>query len=109
MLRGFFLIYDGAIAAFSAAHDAAPDNVGHLNLRGIAYSNKGDDEHALADYEMCLKPAKPSSPSPTARRPAGRISTSWRRNSFFVIARSEATKQSILSLRGEMDCFVRSQ
>jgi hypothetical protein len=26
-----------------------------------------------------------------------------------VIAESEATKQSILSLRGEMDCFLRSQ
>jgi hypothetical protein len=25
---------------------------------------------------------------------------------FFVIARSEATKQSILSLCGEMDCFA---
>src|SRR5947209_4749080 len=47
--------YDGAIAAFSAAHDADPDNVNILNSRGIAYSNKGDDEHALADYEMCLK------------------------------------------------------
>lgn len=47
--------YDGAIAAFSAAHDADPENVNHLNSRGIAYSNKGDDEHALADYETCLK------------------------------------------------------
>src|SRR5207248_876987 len=45
--------YDGAIAAFSAAHDADPDNVGYLNSRGIAYSNKGDDEHALADYDLC--------------------------------------------------------
>jgi Flp pilus assembly protein TadD, contains TPR repeats len=46
---------DGAIAAFSAAHDGDPDNVNYLNSRGIAYSNKGDDEHALADYEMCLQ------------------------------------------------------
>jgi tetratricopeptide (TPR) repeat protein len=45
--------YDGAIAAYSAAHDAAPDNVGYLNARGLAYSNKGDDEHALADYDLC--------------------------------------------------------
>jgi tetratricopeptide (TPR) repeat protein len=47
--------YDGAIAAYSAAHDGDPDNVNYLNSRGIAYSNKGDDEHALADYEMCLQ------------------------------------------------------
>lgn len=47
--------YDGAITAFSAAHDGDPDNVNYLNSRGIAYSNKGDDEHALADYEICLQ------------------------------------------------------
>jgi len=46
---------DGAITAFSAAHDGDPDNVNYLNSRGIAYMNKGDDEHALADYEMCLQ------------------------------------------------------
>jgi tetratricopeptide (TPR) repeat protein len=38
--------YDGAIAAYSAAHDADPDNVSYINSRGIAHSNKGDDEHA---------------------------------------------------------------
>ena len=47
--------YDGAIAAFSAAHDADPDNVNYLNSRGIAYNNKGDEEHALADYDLCLQ------------------------------------------------------
>jgi tetratricopeptide (TPR) repeat protein len=47
--------YDGAIAAFGAAHDADPDNIFYLNARGIAYSNKGDEEHALADYDLCLK------------------------------------------------------
>ena len=47
--------YDGAIAAYSAAHDIDPENVGHINSRGIAYSNKGDDEHALADYDLCLQ------------------------------------------------------
>jgi tetratricopeptide (TPR) repeat protein len=47
--------YDGAIAAFSAAHEADPDNVSYLNSRGIAYSNKGDEEHALADYDLCLQ------------------------------------------------------
>ena len=47
--------HDGAIAAFSAAHDIEPDNIGYLNSRGIAYSNKGDDEHAMADYDACLR------------------------------------------------------
>src|SRR5258708_31634472 len=58
-VRGDALIkkrdYDGAIAAFSAAHDADPDNVGYLNSRGIAYNNKGDDEHAMADFNECLR------------------------------------------------------
>ena len=35
--------YDGAIAAFSAAHDADPNNVTYLNFRGRAYADKGDD------------------------------------------------------------------
>jgi tetratricopeptide (TPR) repeat protein len=47
--------YDGAIAAFSAAHDADPDNVSYLSWRGLAYSDKGDDAHALADYDLCLQ------------------------------------------------------
>lgn len=47
--------YDGAIAAFSAALDADPENPFYLNARGLAYGDKGDDEHALADYERCLK------------------------------------------------------
>jgi len=59
--------YDGAIAAYSNAHDADPDNVGYLNSRGIAYSNKGDDEHALADYDQCLK-LRPNFPAPYNNR-----------------------------------------
>jgi len=47
--------YDGAIVAFSAAHDNDPEHIGYINSRGIAYSNKGDDERALADYDLCLK------------------------------------------------------
>ena len=47
--------YDGAIDAFGKAHDADPDNVGYVNSRGIAYSSKGDDEHALSDYDLCLQ------------------------------------------------------
>jgi hypothetical protein len=37
-----------------------------------------------------------------------RVGRRWeqRRSSAAVIARSKATKQSILSLRGEMDCFA---
>lgn len=47
--------YDGAIAAFSTAHEIDPENIGYINARGIAYSNKGDDERALADYDLCLQ------------------------------------------------------
>jgi tetratricopeptide (TPR) repeat protein len=47
--------YDGAIAAFSASHEIAPQNINVINQRGIAYSSKGDDERALADYDLCLQ------------------------------------------------------
>ena len=47
--------YDGAIVAFSAAHDADPNNVTYLNFRGLAYADKGDDGQALADYASCLQ------------------------------------------------------
>ncbi|WP_157088217.1 caspase family protein [Bradyrhizobium jicamae] len=47
--------YDGAIAAFTAAHEIAPQNINIINARGIAYSYKGDDERALADYDLCLQ------------------------------------------------------
>ncbi len=47
--------YDAAITAFGKAHDADPENVGYVNSRGIAYGSKGDDEHALADYDLCLQ------------------------------------------------------
>ena len=47
--------YDGAIAAFSASHEIAPQNVNVINARGIAYSYKGDEERALADYDLCLQ------------------------------------------------------
>ena len=59
--------YDGAIAAYSAAHDADPDNVGYINSRGIAYMNKGDDDHALADYDLCSQ-LRPSFSSPYNNR-----------------------------------------
>jgi tetratricopeptide (TPR) repeat protein len=47
--------YDGAIAAFTASHEIAPQNINVINARGIAYSYKGDDERALADYDLCLQ------------------------------------------------------
>jgi tetratricopeptide (TPR) repeat protein len=47
--------YDGAILAFTRAHEADPENVLFLNARAIAYGNKGDDESALADLDQCMK------------------------------------------------------
>jgi tetratricopeptide (TPR) repeat protein len=47
--------YDGAIAAFTASHEIAPQNISVINARGIAYSYKGDDERALADHDLCLQ------------------------------------------------------
>src|SRR5262249_33810147 len=32
-----------------------PDNATLLNARGLAYSNKGDEEHALADFDLALQ------------------------------------------------------
>ena len=68
--RGNVLIkkydYDGAIAAFTAAYAADP-LVDYINSRGLAYSDKGDDEHALADYELCIK-LRPTYASPFNNR-----------------------------------------
>jgi tetratricopeptide (TPR) repeat protein len=47
--------YDKAIAAFSAAHDADPDDPSYLNARGFTYEQKGDDDHAMADYNIVLQ------------------------------------------------------
>ncbi len=48
--------YDGAIAAFTTAHESAIPKISTSSIaRGIAYSYKGDDERALADYDLCLK------------------------------------------------------
>jgi tetratricopeptide (TPR) repeat protein len=46
---------DKAIAAFNAAHDADPDNVGIIDARGIAYERKGQDDLAMADYNTALQ------------------------------------------------------
>jgi tetratricopeptide (TPR) repeat protein len=47
--------YDKAITAFSAAHDADPDDPVYLNTRGFTYEQKGDDDHAMADYNLVLQ------------------------------------------------------
>ena len=47
--------YDKAITAFSAAHDADPDDPVFINARGFAYEQKGDDDHAMADYNLALQ------------------------------------------------------
>ena len=47
--------YDKAIAAFSAAHDADPDDPVFINARGFTYEQKGDDDHAMADYNLALQ------------------------------------------------------
>jgi tetratricopeptide (TPR) repeat protein len=59
--------YDGAILAFSKAHEADPENVLYINMRGLAYGNKGDDESALADYDLCMK-LRPNFPAPHNNR-----------------------------------------
>lgn len=47
--------YDKAVAAFSAAHDADPDDPNFINARGFSYEAKGDDDHAMADYNLALQ------------------------------------------------------
>ena len=47
--------YDKAIAAFSAAHDADPEEMNFIHARGFAYELKGDDDHAMADYNLVLQ------------------------------------------------------
>src|SRR5215216_1841796 len=39
--------YDGALAVFNKALELDPDNATVLNSRGLAYSNKGEEERAL--------------------------------------------------------------
>ena len=38
-----------------------------LNMRGMAYGNKGNDESALADYNLCMK-LRPNFPAPHNNR-----------------------------------------
>jgi tetratricopeptide (TPR) repeat protein len=59
--------YDGAILAFTRAHEADPENVFYINARGLAHANKGDEESALADYDLCMK-LRPNYPAPHNNR-----------------------------------------
>jgi regulator of sirC expression with transglutaminase-like and TPR domain len=47
--------YHKAIAAFEAVHAAEPDNPNYIDGRGLAYEGKGDDAHAMADYNLVLQ------------------------------------------------------
>ena len=59
VVRGLSLgnrrVYDKAIIAFSAAHDADPDNAGIIDSRGWAYERAGQDDLAMADYNLALQ------------------------------------------------------
>lgn len=48
-------VYDKAIVAFSAAHDADPDNAGIIDARGWAYERTGQDDLAMTDYNLALQ------------------------------------------------------
>src|ERR1700722_19773207 len=48
-------VYDKAITAFSAAHDADPDNPGIIDARGWAYERTGQDDLAMYDYNLALQ------------------------------------------------------
>jgi tetratricopeptide (TPR) repeat protein len=47
--------YDKAIAAFTSAIEADPDNMKIVNARGWAYERKGQDDLAMADYNRALQ------------------------------------------------------
>jgi len=47
--------YDKAIAAYSLAIAADPENVRIIDARGVAYERKGEDDLAMADYQLALQ------------------------------------------------------
>jgi tetratricopeptide (TPR) repeat protein len=53
--------YDKAIATFSEASKADPDDPVPLIGRGWAYVQKGDDDHAMADFNQAIK-LRPNAP-----------------------------------------------
>ncbi|MCG2629135.1 caspase family protein [Bradyrhizobium sp. WYCCWR 13023] len=47
--------YDHAIEALTSAIELDPDNVGAINVRGIAHEHKGEDDLAMADYNLAIQ------------------------------------------------------
>src|SRR5262245_4454418 len=47
--------YDGSLAAFNKALELDPDNAIVLNSRGLTYFNKGEEDRAMADYDLALQ------------------------------------------------------
>ena len=47
--------YDGALAIFNKALELDPDNADRAQLARLRLRNKGDEERALADYELALQ------------------------------------------------------
>lgn len=47
--------YDRAIETLTSAVEADPDNVGAINVRGIAHEHKGEDDLAMADYNLAIQ------------------------------------------------------
>jgi tetratricopeptide (TPR) repeat protein len=47
--------YDKALAAFSSAVEADPENIRIVNGRGWTYERKGEDDLAMADYNLALQ------------------------------------------------------
>lgn len=59
VVRGNALInkrdYNRAIETLSSAIDLDPDNVGAINVRGLAHERKGEDDLAMADYNLAIQ------------------------------------------------------
>ncbi|MET4803380.1 caspase family protein [Bradyrhizobium sp. LB11.1] len=59
VVRGNALInkrdYDRAIETLSSSLDLDPDNLGAINLRGLAHERKGEDDLAMADYNLAIR------------------------------------------------------
>ncbi|MDN4999996.1 caspase family protein [Bradyrhizobium sp. GCM10027634] len=47
--------YDSAIEALSSAIELDPDNIGAINVRGVAHEHKGEDDLAMADYNLAIQ------------------------------------------------------
>jgi tetratricopeptide (TPR) repeat protein len=47
--------YDGAIEVLTSAIELDPDNVGAINVRGVAHEHKGEDDLAMADYNLAIQ------------------------------------------------------